>query len=215
MNKTDRFLIQQAEVLLDEFFDMAGDADTKRLMKIGEWWRLVHIARFYSDDVNLSDEELFVLREGEKFWYVSQGAPILSESRIKDIEIAIKADWPEIHLALGFCSCIRIISHLADPIESAVLFRIACESRIFIIMANDDQRNDERKQFASLGGKARIANDPRQAEKAFVKDCWLEWQKKPGSYTGQAEFARDMLTKCENLKSQPAIENWCRVWKKA
>jgi len=121
MNKTDRFLIQQAEVLLDEFFDMAGDADTKRLMKIGEWWRLVHIARFYSDDVNLSDKELFVLREGEKFWYVSQGAPILSESRIKDIEIAIKADWPEIHLALGFCSCIRIISHLADPIESAFI----------------------------------------------------------------------------------------------
>lgn len=69
---------------------------------------------------------------------------------------------------------------------------------------------------ALKAAKAKLAKDKdgKQEAKRFVEDCWKDWQKKPDSYSGQAEFARDMLSKCENLKSQPAIENWCREWKK-
>ena len=72
------------------------------------------------------------------------------------------------------------------------------------------------REHGKNGAKAKLSNDKdgKQESKKFVEECWLEWQKKPDSYSGQAEFARDMLSKCENLKSQPAIENWCREWKK-
>jgi len=110
--KSSGYLVEQADLLLDEFFDMAGDAETSRLMKIGEWWRLVVIARFYSDDVELSDQELLLLREGEKLWYLSQGAPNLPDEKIAEIRDAINADRLEADIALGLCCCIRITNFL-------------------------------------------------------------------------------------------------------
>lgn len=62
---------------------------------------------------------------------------------------------------------------------------------------------------------SKLANDPKQGEKAFVRECWQAWDKKPDFYKSKAEFARDMLTKCEHLKSQKKIEDWCREWEKA
>jgi len=47
-----------------------------------------------------------------------------------------------------------------------------------------------------------------------VRQCWDEWQKQPDRYSGKAAFARDMLDKFENLKSQPVIEGWCRAWER-
>ena len=70
------------------------------------------------------------------------------------------------------------------------------------------------RRQAQSGAAAKIAIDPKQIEKAMVRECWDEWQKQPDRYQGKAEFARDMLTKFENLKSQPVIANWCRTWDK-
>ncbi len=56
--------------------------------------------------------------------------------------------------------------------------------------------------------------DPRNNEKAFVKECWLDWKKSPNKYSSKAEFARDMLDKSEHLTSAKVIEDWCREWDK-
>lgn len=61
----------------------------------------------------------------------------------------------------------------------------------------------------------RIIKDPKQADKMFVFECWQAWQTKPTQYTSKAEFARDMLDKCEYLKRTKTIEDWCRDWEKA
>lgn len=58
------------------------------------------------------------------------------------------------------------------------------------------------------------ANDPKQADKVLVRECWDDWQKMPDRYDGKAAFARDMRDKFPNLKSQPVIEGWCRAWEK-
>ena len=68
------------------------------------------------------------------------------------------------------------------------------------------------KRQAQSGATAKLAIDPKQREKAKVRGCWDDWQIQPDRYKGKAEFARDMLAKYENLKSQPVIERWCRTW---
>ena len=70
------------------------------------------------------------------------------------------------------------------------------------------------KRQAQSGAAAKLAIDPRQIEKAMVRECWDDWQRKLNRYTGKAEFARDMLKKVEHIKSQPVIERWCRKWEK-
>jgi hypothetical protein len=68
------------------------------------------------------------------------------------------------------------------------------------------------RALATRGVAAKLQNDPRQSEKQLVKDCWKMWQEDSSRYKGKAAFARDMLGKYENLKSQPVIEGWCRDW---
>ena len=67
---------------------------------------------------------------------------------------------------------------------------------------------------ARLNAIRRHSEDPRQHEKSLVRECWDEWQKQPTRYVGKAAFARDMLDKFQNLKSQPVIEGWCRTWER-
>jgi hypothetical protein len=68
-----------------------------------------------------------------------------------------------------------------------------------------------RSLMAARARKRHIA-DPKQAAKQHVRECWELWQKEPARYAGKAAFARDMLSKYEDLKSQPVIEGWCRDW---
>jgi hypothetical protein len=65
------------------------------------------------------------------------------------------------------------------------------------------------------GAKVRHERDPRQREKAFIRACWREWRKEPGRYSSKAAFAGDMLDKCEHLRSQKKIEDWCREWEQS
>ena len=95
---------------------------------------------------------------------------------------------------------------LHELVEWAALYGFLCGKLEYKIELN--------KMHLS-GVKAKLANDPKQADKLFVKECWDEWQTKPHSYKSQAKFARAMLDKCEHLENQVSIENWCREWKKA
>jgi len=74
--------------------------------------------------------------------------------------------------------------------------------------------NERATERASKAANKRHAIDPKQADKAMVRECWDDWQKQPDRYDGKAAFARDMLTKYESLKSQPVIEGWCRAWER-
>ncbi len=71
-----------------------------------------------------------------------------------------------------------------------------------------------RTEFARAGALGMLAKDPKQKEKALVRECWELWQSEPKRYTGKAAFALDMLGKFESLKSQAVIERWCREWEK-
>lgn len=73
---------------------------------------------------------------------------------------------------------------------------------------------NERKKHAIKGAKAKLSNDIKQKEKAFVRDCWENWQKSPEKYNGKAAFARDMLTKCEMVRSHAVIARWCTDWER-
>lgn len=59
---------------------------------------------------------------------------------------------------------------------------------------------------ARLGAAAKLKNDPKQALKLKVRECWEDWQKQPSRYRGNAAFARDMLDKFEDLRRPPGFE---------
>lgn len=177
MNKKSAgYLVEQAEQLLDEFWDMAGDAETSRLMKIGEWWRLVVIARFYSDEIELNDQELFLLREGEKLWHLSQGAPNLPNEKSAEIRDAINANSFEADIALGLCCCVRITSFLCDEKEAVILFRIACERFAYAISDPDSPERAAkiaRQSLAKLGAEALHSKPGGSREKkGKIQEIW-------------------------------------------
>ena len=87
-------------------------------------------------------------------------------------------------------------------------------SNLEIKMAAYLAKEEQKIQSASAGGRARVANAPKQKEKHFVRECWDEWQKHPDRYRSKSAFASDMLSKCEHLSSQKKIEDWCREWEK-
>jgi hypothetical protein len=176
VNKSEAALVEQAEALLDEFFDMAGDLDTNRLMKIGEWWRLVVIARFYSDEIELNDEEIALLREGEKLWYLSQGEPNLPFEKIAEIREAINANQREADIALGLCCCIRVTNFLCGEKEAVILFRIACERLAYAIISPDSPElaaKLARLSLAKLGAEA-LHSKPggSRDKKEKIRDIW-------------------------------------------
>jgi hypothetical protein len=81
----------------------------------------------------------------------------------------------------------------------------ACYRSIYIDTPQDRARD---------AAVAKHKVDPRQADKAIVRECWNTWQKNPDDYKSKAAFARDMLKQFPNLESQPVIEGWCRTWER-
>ena len=88
-------------------------------------------------------------------------------------------------------------------------------SNAIALESGNEELTKARRQLAYTGAIEKLKKDPKQKEKLFVKQCWDTWQDKPSSYPSKAEFSRDMLTKCEHLKSQKKIEDWCREWEKS
>jgi hypothetical protein len=64
-------------------------------------------------------------------------------------------------------------------------------------------------------GKVLIDSNGKQKAKELVKECWKKWQLEPDNYKSKAAFARDMLSKNEDvLSSSKVIEDWCREWER-
>jgi hypothetical protein len=76
----------------------------------------------------------------------------------------------------------------------------------------DEHMANARTRLGYYAVTEKHKHDPKQRNKAFVRDCWEAWQKHPSNYKGKAAFARDMLDKCEHLESTKTIEDWCRRW---
>lgn len=72
-------------------------------------------------------------------------------------------------------------------------------------------RKNELSKLAIAGKKKK---NPKQKDRALVKEHWDAWQQNRGRYKGAAAFARDMVEKHENLISVSTIERWCGRWKK-
>lgn len=80
------------------------------------------------------------------------------------------------------------------------------------MVTNGEIINSVRTSLARSAVAAKLKNDPKQREKAFIRECWNEWKNDLERYGSQAAFARDMLSKCEHILSQKTIEDWCRDW---
>ena len=75
-----------------------------------------------------------------------------------------------------------------------------------------------RSEMAKIGAQAKLADDPKQKEKAQVRECWEDWQRTPLNFQGKRKykskdaFAKGMLDKYESLESAQVIARWCREW---
>ena len=68
---------------------------------------------------------------------------------------------------------------------------------------------------SSEAAEAKYANDPKQAAKVLIKNCWEAWQNNPRDYDSKEDFAKDMKAQFPILKSIRKITNWCREWEAA
>jgi hypothetical protein len=96
----------------------------------------------------------------------------------------------------------------------AVISAVRAFGNYQAIATGNNDLQQARSELAFRAAKEKHAQDPKQAEKTFVFECWEEWQEHPEKYKGKAAFARDMLNKCEKLESQKVIEDWCRQWER-
>lgn len=71
---------------------------------------------------------------------------------------------------------------------------------------------DARRVMAKSAAEARWINDPKAIAKQQVKECWEMWQAAPQNYKSATAFARDMLSKYEDLENPDVIRRWCREW---
>lgn len=93
----------------------------------------------------------------------------------------------------------------------------------FALVARSLNRQEMGHQFdakfhsarMSRAAASRYSDDPKQAIKAQVKECWRRWQEEPSSYPSAAAFARGMLDKWpDDLTSEAVISRWVRDWKR-
>ncbi len=107
-----------------------------------------------------------------------------------------------------------------SAIEATKAYSKAEEVRTWGIQENIISSSNDKflKISLSENGKRaaaiRIKKDPKQAEKAEIKDCWMMWKNRPDSYEDNTAFARDMLDKYDYIKSVITITRWCTKWEK-
>lgn len=89
------------------------------------------------------------------------------------------------------------------------------------IESGNDNLQKARSELAVRNATERYKRDPKQAAKAFVKECWNQWQENPTLYNTQSTFASDMLTKVQtNAEGNPIIsfdtilKKWIPLWTK-
>ena len=94
-------------------------------------------------------------------------------------------------------------------------FKMGCEQAPALKEVWQELLSQSKSKHAARAAKAKHAADPKQVDKEFVHQCWQEWAREPARYESKAAFARDMLDKCEHIKSQKKIEDWCREWQRS
>ncbi len=131
-------------------------------------------------------------------------------------------DMRQLYVELLCIGCLREIDHAIvalahnpiDAVESTLLAKEA-----FDLAKADEIEEGVTREFVIRRARnavaAKLANDPRQDEKQFIRECWQDWQRGKSHYTSKAAFARDMIEKVEHLTSTKKIEDWCREWEKA
>jgi len=82
------------------------------------------------------------------------------------------------------------------------------------IELGSEKEQEIRRNMAYRGAIEKLKRDPKQMAKSLVKECWVDWQRKPTSYKGKSAFAKDMMSKFEELDSQTVITRWCGQWEK-
>ena len=93
-----------------------------------------------------------------------------------------------------------------------------------LTMANmlEDEKNAISKKMSEYA-KMRLLNDPKQAEKLFVKESWDAWKSNPQQYKYNTTFATAMLDKFrpddpeeegKHLSSVKKITEWCTQWER-
>lgn len=100
-----------------------------------------------------------------------------------------------------------------DAIAAAIEASNALSNAIAIQSGNKVEQ-EIRRDMAYRGAMEKLKRDPKQVAKAKVKECWDEWQLKPTNYRGKSAFAKDMMTKFDELDNQAVIARWCGQWEK-
>ncbi|EIN02289.1 hypothetical protein WQE_04852 [Paraburkholderia hospita] len=119
--------------------------------------------------------------------------------------------WDQAILAMYNADAASAAAAVAYGMDAA---NIAEEYRRDLQSDPDRLVQKARVMLGRAGAQGKLAKDPKQVEKKFVRDCWQGWQEDPSRYKSKAAFARDMMEKCAHLTSTKQIEDWCRDWEK-
>lgn len=144
--------------------------------------------------------------------------PFFFEAYIEDYEIPGNMDGTLPFSGLFLMGAFTIIC--VDKTISNLRLNNAQESARYALyigaalFSMEGFKEPEHSKVARMGGIVRALRSPKSKEKDFVLECWRAWQAKPSQYRGKADFARDMLQKCQHLVSQKKIEDWCRGWER-
>ena len=110
----------------------------------------------------------------------------------------------------------KLIMHEASIVASMQASDILAAA--FSIEADISKEMELRRDIGFRGAIKKLERDPKQTEKALVRECWDEWQdkkkRKLDTYKGKTSFAKDMLLKYYNLENQSVIVRWCGIWEK-
>lgn len=116
-----------------------------------------------------------------------------------------------LQISLAYCTQAKRAYQAGDD---GLAWSLIADANYWLGVLDMNGGNQQLVQAIS-GGRARWRDAPETKEKNFILECWKDWQASPKQYKSQAAFARSMLEKCEYLKSQKVIEDWCRAWKKS
>jgi len=113
------------------------------------------------------------------------------------------------HQELSVCE--YLLTRGGDPEITKGLLEYINPSLVKLIELTQKATKSEAGRKAAM---ASHASGPKTDAKRAVKELWQEWQADPRRYRSVASFARDMLNKFDELRSQPVVEGWAREWKR-
>lgn len=166
----------------------------------------------------------------ERMAEISYGVPAAESG--KSNQEWDRATWPERILAVGFRSTWLAGKDLEDAdgvpnVARSLCLGNWCAGFLDGMPGPGDPAWDEfqeksvRSKLAISAASQRYKHDPKQAAKAFVKECWQQWQDNPTRYKTQTAFANDVLTKIGTdrdgnpiISFDTIVKKWIPIWAK-